>query len=86
MEVKIMKNKDPPINIIPGPSGSVKAFGFKRCRQVSPVILFNQEIPWMKSKLAIFKTSFINKTSLKIKLRFFSLLKFLYWYPTKLVS
>ena len=72
-----MKNKDPPINIIPGPSGSVKAFGFRRCRQVSPVILFNQGIPWMKSKLAIFKTSFINKTSLKIKLRFFSLLIFL---------
>lgn len=66
-----MKNKDPPINIIPGPSGSVKAFGFRRCRQVSPVILFNQEIPWMKSKLAIFKTS------LKIKRRFFSLLIFL---------
>ena len=66
-----MKNKDPPINIIPGPSGSVKAFGFRRCRQVSLVILFNQEIPWMKSKLAIFKTS------LKIKRRFFSLLIFL---------
>lgn len=72
-----MKNKDPPISIIPGPSGFAIAFGFRRCRQVSPVILFNQGIPWRKSKLAIFKTSFINKTSLKIKRRFFSLLIFL---------
>lgn len=66
-----MKNKDPPISIIPGPSGFAIAFGFRRCRQVSPVILFNQGIPWRKSKLAIFKTS------LKIKRRFFSLLIFL---------
>lgn len=30
-----MKNKDPPINIIPGPSGFAIAFGFVGCRQVS---------------------------------------------------
>ena len=72
-----MKNKNPPINIIPGPSGFAIAFGFRRCRQVSHFGYLVWFISWMKSKLAIFKTSFINKTSLKIKRRFFSLLIFL---------
>ena len=46
------------------------------------VLFLVSDIRWRKSKLAIFKTSFINKTSLKIKLRFFSLLMFLTKKPT----
>ena len=50
-----MKNKDPPINIIPGPSGFAIAFGFRRCRQVSHFGYLVWFISWMKSKLAILR-------------------------------
>lgn len=73
-----MKNKDPPINIIPGPSGFAKPSGSDvAVRFLWLSLYFDCFFKRMKSKLAIFKTSFINKTSLKIKLRFFSLLIFL---------